>query len=276
MNFPPNRGRAAELLDLVDRSGCDVTLDTYPYLAGATSLAALLPSWAFEGGADALTGRLRDPAARERMRAVVEESGSDGAHGVPIDWSAIEVNGVREPANAALLGPVAGTARRTGRAPFDVVADLLLADELGTSCLMHVGDEANVRAIMRHPSHTGGSDGLLTGDRPHPRAYGTFPRYLGHYVRECGILGLEECVAHLTGRPARRLRLADRGLVRTGYAADLVLFDPRTVADRATYDDPRQAPDGVPYVLVNGEFVIDDGRRTDRLPGRAVRRRSAG
>jgi N-acyl-D-amino-acid deacylase len=275
MNFPPNRGRAAELLDLIDRSGCDVTLDTYPYLAGATSLAALLPSWAFEGGAGALTGRLRDPAARERMREALEESGSDGAHGVPIDWSAIEVNGVRQPANAALLGPVASTARRTGRPPFDVVADLLLADELGTSCLMHVGDEANVRAIMRHPAHTGGSDGLLTGDRPHPRAYGTFPRYLGHYVRECGILGLEECVAHLTGRPARRLRLADRGLVRPGYVADLVLFDPLTIADRATYDDPRRTPDGIPYVLVNGEFVIDDGRRTDLLPGRALRRRPA-
>jgi N-acyl-D-amino-acid deacylase len=270
MNFPPNRGRAGELLDLIDRSGLDLTLDTYPYLPGATSLSALLPSWAFEGGVEALRARLGEPAARERMRAALEEAGSDGAHGVPVDWSAIEVNGVRHPANAGHLGTIAGTARRTGRPAFDVFADLLLADDLGTSCLMHVGDEANVRAIMKHPAHTGGSDGLLTGDRPHPRAYGTFPRYLGHYVRECGVLGLEECVAHLTGRPARRLRLAGRGLVRAGYAADLVLFDPLTVADRATYDDPRRTPDGLPYVLVNGEFVIDDGRRTAALPGRSI------
>jgi N-acyl-D-amino-acid deacylase len=209
------------------------------------------------------------------MRVAIEDAGSDGAHGVPIDWRAIEVNGVRHPANATELGRIADTARRTGRAPFDVFADLLIADDLGASCLMHVGDEANVRAIMRHPAHTGGSDGLLTGERPHPRAYGTFPRYLGHYAREQGVLGLEECVAHLTGRPARRLRLRDRGLVRTGYAADLVLFDPRTVAERATYDDPRRTPDGIPYVLVNGEFVIDDGRRTAALPGRSVRRRRA-
>jgi N-acyl-D-amino-acid deacylase len=271
MNFPPNRGRAGALLDLIDRSGCDVTLDTYPYLPGATSLSALLPGWAFEGGADAVRERLRDPSARERIRVVMEETGSDGAHGVPIDWAAIEVNGVRHPANAGLLGAVADVARRVGRAPFDVFADLLLADDLGTSCLMHVGDEANVRTIMRHPGHTGGSDGLLTGERPHPRAYGTFPRYLGHYVRELGVLTLEECVAHLTSRPARRLRLADRGLVREGYAADLVLFDPVTVADRSTYADPRRTPDGIPYVLVNGEFVIDDGRRTDALPGRAIR-----
>jgi N-acyl-D-amino-acid deacylase len=271
MNFPPNRGRAAEMLELIDRSGCDITLDTYPYLPGATSLSALLPSWAFEGGVDAAGARLRDPAARERIREVLEHTGSDGAHGVPIDWTAIEVNGVRHPANAGLLGRVADTARRLGRAPFDVFADLLLADDLGTSCLMHVGDEANVRVIMRHPAHTGGSDGLLTGERPHPRAYGTFARYLGHYVRELGVLELEDCVAHLTSRPARRLRLADRGLVRAGYAADLVLFDPATVADRAAYDDPRRTPDGIPYVLVNGEFVIDDGRRTGALPGRAVR-----
>lgn len=272
LNFPPNRGRAGELLALVDSSGCDVSLDTYPYLAGATSLAALLPSWAFEGGTGEVRARLRDPAARERIRAALEETGSDGAHGVPIDWSAIEVNGVRHARNAPMLGVVAETARRAGRAPFDVVADLLLADDLGASCLMHVGDEDNVQAIMRHPAHTGGSDGLLTGARPHPRAYGTFARYLGHYVRERGVLTLEECVAHLTSRPARRLRLPDRGLVRPGHVADLVLFDPRTVADRATPGDPRRTPEGIPYVLVGGEFVIDDGRRTSATPGRAVRR----
>jgi N-acyl-D-amino-acid deacylase len=140
---------------------------------------------------------------------------------------------------------------------------------------MHVGHEDNVRTIMRHPAHTGGSDGLLVGERPHPRAWGTFPRYLARYVRELGVLSLEECVAHLTGRAARRLRLTDRGLVREGYAADLVLFDPSTVADTATFDEPRQPATGIPYVLVNGVPVIDGGRHTGALAGHSIRNQGA-
>lgn len=148
---------------------------------------------------------------------------------------------------------------------------LLLADRLAPSILQHVGHEENVRTIMRHPVHTGGSDGILQGAKPHPRAYGTFPRYLGTYVRELGVLSLEECVAHLTSRPASRLRLPDRGLVREGYRADLVLFDPETVAPGSTFEDPRRLPTGIPHVLVDGRFVIENGLRTDVLAGRAVR-----
>jgi N-acyl-D-amino-acid deacylase len=125
---------------------------------------------------------------------------------------------------------------------------------------------------MGYPGHLAGSDGLLVGARPHPRAWGTFPRYLGHYVRDLGLLTLEECVARLTGRAARRLGLADRGLVRPGYAADLVLFDPATVADTATYDEPRRWCVGIPYVYVNGVAVVADGRPTGALPGRVLRR----
>ena len=167
---------------------------------------------------------------------------------------------------------IAALAAAAGVPPADACFDLLLADRLGTTIVLHVGDESNVRAIMRHPTHTAGSDGLLVGARPHPRAWGTFPRYLGHYVREERILGLEECVAHLTGRPARRLRLADRGLIRVGYAADLVLFDPSTVRDTATYDDPRRQCDGIPYVYVNGVPVIEDGRPTGARPGKVLGR----
>lgn len=277
MNFPVNAGRAAELLALLDAAiadGADLTLDSYPYLPGATYLSALLPSWAAEGGPAATLARLADPAARNRILADLEVTGSDGCHGVPVDWTAIEVNGVRDPANAHLVGrTVAEAARAGGVAPGRLYLDLLAADRLGTSCLMHVGDEDNVHAIMRHPAHTGGSDGLLVGDRPHPRAWGTFPRYLGRYVRELGVLGLAECVAHLTGRAARRLGLTDRGLVRPGLAADLVLFDPATVADTATFADPRLPATGIPYVLVNGVAVIDDGRPTGALPGHSVRNR---
>lgn len=125
---------------------------------------------------------------------------------------------------------------------------------------------------MRHRVHTGGSDGILQGLKPHPRAYGTFPQYLGRYVRELGVLSLEECVAHLTSRPAARLGLRDRGVIREGNVADLVLFDPATVAAGSTYESPRTLPTGIPHVLVNGEFVMEDGRRTTALAGRSVRR----
>ncbi|RZQ62941.1 N-acyl-D-amino-acid deacylase family protein [Amycolatopsis suaedae] len=275
MNFSVNKGRAPELLALLDDAlddGCDISLDTYPYLPGATYLSALLPSWSSEGGLDTTLARLSDVDTRERIRAEIEETGSDGAHGVPIDWNAIEINGVRNSDNAPLVGhTVAESAERAGVAPAELYFDVLVSERLGTSCLMHVGHEENVQAIMRHRTHTGGSDGLLVGDRPHPRAWGTFPRYLARYVRELGVLDLADCVAHLTGRAAARLRLTDRGLVRTGYAADLVLFDPDTVADTATFDNPRQPAAGLPHVLVNGVAVIDDGRPTGALPGHSLR-----
>jgi len=275
MNFPVNEGCADQLLSLLDNAiadGCDISLDSYPYLPGATYLSALLPSWSTEGGMAATLARLSDQDTRERIRVDIEETGSDGCHGVPVDWDAIEINGVRRADNASLVGhSVAASARAQGRAPADLYFDVLISEKLGTSCLMHVGHEDNVQAIMRHPTHTGGSDGLLVGERPHPRAWGTFPRYLAKYVRELGVLGLEDCVAHLTGRAARRLRLTDRGLVREGYAADLVLFDPATVADTATFDEPRQAAAGIPHVLVNGVHVIEDGRHTGALAGHSIR-----
>lgn len=275
MNFPVNKGRGVELLALLDEAiadGCDITLDTYPYLPGATYLSALLPSWSTEGGPDAAIARMSDPDTRERIRADIEENGSDGCHGVPVDWDSIEINGVRKDSNLHLVGhSVAESARMAGRPPSELYFDVLIDERMGTSCLMHVGHEDNVRAIMKHPAHTGGSDGILVGERPHPRAWGTFPRYLARYVRELGILDLEECVAHLTGRAANRLRLNDRGLIREGYAADLVLFDPETVADTATYDNPRQVATGIPYVLVNGVPVIDDGTHTGATPGHSLR-----
>ncbi|WP_129307102.1 D-aminoacylase [Streptomyces sp. L2] len=276
MNFRVNEGRAADLLALLDEAldtGADITLDTYPYTPGCTTLAALLPSWASEGGPERVLARLTDPATAERIRHDLEETGSDGCHGVPVEWETVEISGVSDPALADVVGrTVQEAARSRGEAPWATARRLLVEDRLGTTVLQHVGHEDNVRAIMRHRAHTGGSDGILQGDKPHPRAYGTFPRYLGHYVRESGVLTLEECVAHLTGRPAARLRLPDRGLVREGHRADLVLFDPDTVAPGATFAAPRTLPTGIPYVMVDGRFAVEDGRRTDVLAGRAVRR----
>lgn len=272
MNFAANRGRASELLALVDdalAAGVDITLDTYPYLPGSTTLAALLPSWAHEGGPDATLARLGDVAERERLREALEVTGSDGAHGETVDWSTIQISGVGDPALSDAVG------RRVSELGQDATAaalDLMRADRLGTGILLHVGDEDNVREIMRHPVHSAGSDGILVGGRPHPRAWGTFARYLGHYTRELGVLTLEECVRHLAATPARRLGLADRGVIREGAVADLVLFDAETVIDRATFEDPRQPAAGIVHVLVGGEFAVRDGVRTSIAAGRVLRR----
>jgi len=276
MNFGVNKGRAPELLTLLDdalATGADITLDTYPYTPGCTTLVALLPSWASEGGPEQILKRLADDETAERIRHHMERIGSDGCHGVPVEWETIEISGVSDPALGEYVGrTVLESAGLRGETPWAVVRRLLLADRLAPTILQHVGHEENVRAIMRHRVHTGGSDGILQGSKPHPRAYGTFPHYLGHYVRELGVLSLEECVAHLTARPAARLRLPDRGRIREGYRADLVLFDPATVAAGSTYEEPRRLPTGIPYVLVDGRFVMEDGHRTDVLAGRSVRR----
>ncbi|MEE1756272.1 N-acyl-D-amino-acid deacylase family protein [Streptomyces sp. SP18CS02] len=280
MNFGVNKGRAPELLTLLDKAladGADITLDTYPYTPGCTTLVAMLPSWANEGGPEAVLARLQDDATAERIRHHLEVTGSDGCHGVPIEWDTIEISGVGAPELAAHVGrTVQESARLRGEAPWATARRLLIEDRLGSTILQHVGHEENVRAIMRHRVHTGGSDGILQGAKPHPRAYGTFPHYLGRYARELGVLSLEETVAHLTGRPAARLRLPDRGLVREGYRADLVLFDPLTVAAGSTFEAPRTLPTGIPHVLIDGRFVIEDGRRTDVLAGRSVRRTPTG
>ena len=275
MNFGVNRGRAPDFLAMLAAAradGCDITLDTYPYLPGSTTLSALLPSWAMSGGPDAALARLDDPAERARITADVDVNGSDGCHGVTVEWETIQISGVGDDALSDVVGrTVAEIAAARGIAPVDVFFDLLRRDQLATTILQHVGHEENVRAIMVDPGHMGGSDGLLVGARPHPRAWGTFPRYLSRYVRELGVLGLEDCVHHLTGRPAARLRLADRGLIRAGYAADLVVFDPATIHDTATFDHPQQQARGIEHVLVNGEFALENGTATGVRAGRALR-----
>ena len=264
LGFPINRGRAPELLALIDQArddGLEVTLDTYPYLAGSTYLHAFLPSWMHGGGGAATIERLRDPALRERLRTEIEDEGSDGFHEIPMDWSVIVVDG----------RPIAEAAAVAGARPIDYVCELLVERNLGVSCIAHTGNEENVRATMAHWSHTVGSDGIIVGDRPHPRGWGTFPRYFAVYVRELGILSWEQAVRKMTSLPAQRLGFPDRGLLRPGMAADVTCIDPETIRDTATYENPRRQPEGIPYVLVNGVLVVDDGRHTGRLAGRALR-----
>ncbi len=280
MNFAPNRGRAGELLALVDAAvadGVDISLDTYPYLPGATTLSAILPGWSSSGGAEATLARLADPAALARIRQDVEVNGSDGCHGMVAEWDTIEISGTVTAELDAYVGrTLAAIAADEARAPFEVFVDILRRDRLGTGILHHVGNEDNVRTIMGHHTHTGGSDGILVGAKPHPRAWGTFPRYLGHYCRDLGLLTLEQMVHHLTGQPARRLKLHRRGLVRVGQAADLVIFDADRVRDGATFDNPRQPAEGIDFVFVNGTPALVDGVPTGALAGRALRRAACG
>jgi N-acyl-D-amino-acid deacylase len=276
LGFPVNRGRAPELLAMIDRAreaGVDITLDTYPYLAGSTYLHAYLPTWAYDGGPEATIARLRDAALRERLRVEIEEKGSEGGHGVPIDWDTVVVSGARTAEGTRHVGrSIAGAAAADQRRPIDLYCDLCADERLGATATAHIGNEENVRAIMQHPAHTAGSDGILVGDLPHPRGWGTFPRYLAVYVRELGVLTWEQAIRKMTSLPAQRLGFPDRGLLRPGMAADLVCFDPTAVRDTATYEEPKRHPEGIPYVAVNGRLVVDDGHHTGDLPGRALRR----
>ena len=253
-------------------AGIDITFDQYPYTAGSTLLSVLLPPWAREGGVEPTLARLRDPAVRDRMR-------QDIARGIPgweniaglCGWDGIMVAGVASPANRDLEGQdIAGMAKRRRADPFDVVADLLLEERMQVSMVDFYGCEENVRAFAAHRLQTVGTDGIVAG-RPHPRLYGTFPRILGRFVREEGLQPLEEAVRKMTGAAASRLGLADRGIVRPGLAADLVVFDPEIVEDRASYNFPELRPVGIDWVFVNGVPVVERGAVTGATPGRALR-----
>ena len=182
VNFPQNRGRAHEVLAAIDaasHTGLDVTLDSYPYLAGATYLAALLPSWAQAQGSEHTIALLRDGATRKRILQQIEIEGSDGHHGVPMDWSVIRISSTQHRAHDWAVGKtIAELASAREQAPGELFAELLIGDDLGTGCLVEVGNEENVRAVMTHPAHTVGSDGILVGERPHPRGWdvSTLPR----------------------------------------------------------------------------------------------------
>ncbi|KAL5086185.1 hypothetical protein Trisim1_009515 [Trichoderma cf. simile WF8] len=277
MNFSENKGKAPVLISMIDKSlekGIDVTLDTYPYLPGCTTLAALLPSWASAGGPAETLKRLEDAETREKIRVAVEVTGCDGGHGIPTNWDEIQVGATGEPSLASYSGRrVAEIAKAAGKPPIEVFFELLQKDKLATSIIMHVGNEENVQLIMQHRVHMAGSDAILHGKTLHPRAYGTFPRYLGHYSRDLSLIPLPAMIAHLTSRPAKRLSVYPfRGLIAEGSAADLVLFDPEAVKDMATYEEPKLPSKGIRYVLVNGQVALDEGKMTGARGGKTLRR----
>jgi N-acyl-D-amino-acid deacylase len=250
----------------------DVTFDSYPYEWASTRLLIQLPQWMQAGGPMALKERLADRGARERLRGELGARGAayTGAAG----WADLRLGAFTRPENLQWESrTLAEVMLEAGRDAVDTICDLLLAEDLGVAQVTSGPWSETLPHFIRHPVGMVGTDSTFLGEKPSPRTYGSFPRILGQFVRDEQLLSLEEAVRKMTGAPAARLGLTDRGLLRDGYAADLVVLDPTRVRSNATYDQPRQFPDGIEYVAVNGELVVDHGVHTGALPGRALRSR---
>ena len=276
LSFEPNRGKLPQLIGMINRAiadGIDLSFDSYPYLAGMTTLLSQLPGWALAGTGEEQLARLRDPATRERIIEALDVLGSDGHQGLTVNWSIVHVVGTPGAPELAWVMDhnLAEAAAMVGKRPAEFALDILVATDRSAPCIFFIGFEEHVRALMQHPVHTVGSDGILVGERPHPRSWGTFPRMLETYVRNEQVLTLEECVRHMTSSAANRLRQFDRGRIVEGTLADLVVFDPETVTETATYLHPRQAATGIRHVVVNGRFAVEDGSVTGNRAGRVVR-----
>lgn len=272
----PNWGQSRDTLALIDEArarGQDVTLDQYPYVAGSTTLSAVLPPWAQEGGVKALLSRLADPGLREKIKATIAQDTTwENLVLFSGGWEGVFITAA--PKTPQYEGKtVAEAARIEGKAPDDLALDIVLANEGRAACCVFMMHEDDVKNIMRHPAVMVGSDGIPAppGAKAHPRMAGTFPRVLGHYVREEKVLTLEQAVHKMTALPARRLGLFTKGLIQPGCDADLVIFDPDKVADLATYQNPTAAPTGIEQVFVGGMLVLDHGRPTGVHPGRVLR-----
>jgi len=250
--------------------GMDVTCDVYPYTAGSTALAAMLPPWAHDGGPGLLLERLGDAAARERMRSSITEGVPGWENTVGNGgWDRISVAGAAR--HPHLQGrTVADIAAERGADAVDLVAELLLAEDGDVTIISHSMREDDVQRVLSTPFAMIGSDGVPKPGLPHPRWAGTFARVLGHYTRDLGLLSLPEAVRKMTGATAARFGLTGRGVLRDGAAADLVVFDPATVADRATFAEPLLPPVGVLLVVVDGTVVVQDGAVTGARPGRML------
>ena len=276
-----SREQMAEALRIIDSAraaGIDVTADQYPYIASGTGLAAYLSPWVLEGGRDSMVARLKDPAVRARLKVALA---ADSAAGIRTAQGTM-VNGVGADSLRIYQGKRLTEVAKMmggGRDPHDAMFDLLIADQGRTSAIYFSFNEDALRLAMQKPwvsvgqdagAVSPGPDGRFFG-RGHPRGFGTFPRMLGRYVRQDSVISLEFAIRKMTSLAAQRVGLAERGLLRPGMYADITVFDPATIIDNATFEDPQQLSSGVIHVFVNGIAVMEDGRPTGALPGRALR-----
>lgn len=263
--------------------GVDVAADLYLYTAGGTGLEATIPSWAFDGGKDALLKRLVDPAIRARLKNELK-TGSPGWWNIieaAGGWDGVILANAQNKENARFNGKsISEIAALTGKDPADAAWDLVAQGNGRVMAIYHMMCEPDIENALRFPWTAIGSDagsvnpaqGLDATGIPHPRAYGNFPRLIAKYVRDRKILTLEDAVRKMTGWPATRLRIPERGFIKEGLWADVVIFDYETLQDRATYDQPTLSPAGIDWVLVNGRVVIDHGRHTGATPGHVIKR----
>ncbi|MET0772072.1 MAG: amidohydrolase family protein [Candidatus Limnocylindrales bacterium] len=267
-------GPAEAMIGLVEEAraiGQDVTWDTYPYEWASTRLLIMLPPWVQAGGPAPLMERLTDRGVRDRLRAEIAARGVMFAG--PSAWDEVRLGALRTDAYRDWEGRTLGELMRaSGADVVDTVCDLLLAEDLRTNQVTPGPAHGSLGPFLSHPVSMVGTDSTFVGEKPSPRTWGSFPRVLGEFVRDQRLMGLEEAVRKLTSAPAARLGIPDRGMLRDGMRADITVFDPATVASTATYDRPRSFPVGIPYVIVNGVVVVDDGVHTGALPGRALRR----
>jgi N-acyl-D-amino-acid deacylase len=272
---------AGKVIEQARARGVDVAADLYVYTAGGTGLEATIPSWAHEGGREALLKRLADPATRARLKEEIK-TGSPGWWNIieaAGGWDGVVLANARNAENARFHGKsLTQIAKELGKEPADTAFDLVVQGQGRVTAIYHMMSEPDIETALRFPWTSIGSDAgaaLNTSSQdatglPHPRAYGNFVRFIARYVRERKVLTLEEAIRKMTSWPATRMRLANRGVIREGQWADVVIFDFDKVQDRATYEQPLLAPEGIDYVLVNGQVVIDHGRHTGARPGQVL------
>jgi N-acyl-D-aspartate/D-glutamate deacylase len=277
-------GKTEETLKLMEEArlrGVEVTCDQYPYIAGSTSLITVLPPWAHEGGVGKLLTRLRNPETREKIRHDIEH-GLPGWHNLILSygWDNIIVSSVKSEKNKIIEGKSLVEIMKLKDKPdaFTTLVDLLLEENGEVTIITYSMCEDDVRRVMKHPLQMVGTDssslapyGPLGRGKPHPRAYGSIPRILGKYVREEGILSIEDAVRKMTSLPAQKFKLKKRGLIMEGFWADIAVINPYTVIDKATFKEPHQYPEGIEYVIVNGEIVVEKGEHTGVLAGKVLR-----
>ncbi|MFD4191826.1 N-acyl-D-amino-acid deacylase family protein [Amycolatopsis thermoflava] len=279
INEPAKWGRAEDVLTLfeeAERRGTDVGFDVYPYAASSSALTQYLPTWVPAGGIDAMRRRMADHAERERA----EKEFAEGFFGgIPWHWDRVVISRIPRAASWALGLTIEVAAAEAGCEPVPFFLDLCLDHGNAVDGVLFYRTEDDVRAFLTHRLSVVGSDGIafpldLRGLKPHPRSFGTYPRVLGRYVRDSNALLLSAAVHKMTGAVADRLGIRDRGRLVPGAIADLVAFDPATVADNATFTEPASRPRGISHVLVNGSVVVADGEQTSARPGRVLRRNS--